>query len=309
MLRLGLCCLFHQSDIRFRSATATYLKQFDRFEQLMRLGLLCLDNARSLVAAVNEVHRLGIGAFRVSSPLLPLYTHPDIGYRLEELSQGEEIVATLASVKQLKDRHRIRLSFHPDQFTLLSSPRPEVTAASIKDLHYQALLAELIGAEVINIHAGGVYGDKQSALSRLVTQIEMLPDAIRSRLTLENDDQSYTVKDLLPVCEQLAIPLVYDVHHHRCNPDGLTVAEATDLCLQSWQRLGREPWFHLSSPKHGWDKKPKPHADYIDQADFPQEWRGLDATIDIEAKAKELAVLQLQADLCLPPWHKNDYRS
>jgi histidinol-phosphate/aromatic aminotransferase/cobyric acid decarboxylase-like protein len=74
--------------------------------------------------------------------------------------------------------------------------------------------------------------------------------------------------------------------------------------LQGWHRLGREPWFHLSSPRNGWDKKPKPHADYIDCADFPQEWRGLDATIDIEAKAKELAVLQLQTDLCLPPWRE-----
>ena len=302
MLRLGLCCLFNQAPIRFRSATAKFVRPLDRPAQLVKLSELCLDNARSLVAAVEEVYRLGFGSFRVSSPLLPLYTHPEVGYRLGELPDAREITSTLRSVKALKEKHQLRLSFHPDQFTLLSSPRPEVTAASLKELDYQVMLAELIDAEVINIHGGGVYGDKQSALSRLVKEISALPEPIRSRLTLENDDRSYTVEDLLPVCEQLDIPLVYDVHHHRCNPDGLTVAAATEACMRSWRRLGREPYFHLSSPKHGWNGKPGPHADFIDIADFPAEWQGLEATIDVEAKAKELALLKLKKELSLPPW-------
>lgn len=302
MLRLGLCCLFKETPIRFRSATAKFVGKLDRPGQLARLGELCLDNARALVDAVEEVHRLGIGAFRVSSPLLPLYTHPEVGYRLEELPNGEEITSTLISVNALRKRHQIRLSFHPDQFTLLSSPRPEVTAASLKELDYQAMLAALIGADVINIHGGGVYGDKSCALQRLVKHVAALPEPVRSRLTLENDDHSYTVADLLPVCEQLSTPLVYDVHHHRCNPDGLTVAEATEASLQGWRQLGREAHFHLSSPKHGWQVKPKPHADFIDVDDFPVEWMHLDATIDVEAKAKELAVMRLQTELDLPPW-------
>jgi UV DNA damage endonuclease len=302
MLRLGLCCLFNQAQIRFRAATAKVVKTLDRPRQLIRLGEICLDNACALVAAVEEVHRLGIGAFRVSSPLLPLYTHPEVGYCLEELPNGDEVLAMLSSVRALKDKHRIRLSFHPDQFTLLSSPRPEVTSASLRELEYQAKLAVLIGADVINIHGGGVYGDKSSALLRLEQQISVLPEAVRSRLTLENDDHSYTVRDLLPVCEKLSIPLVYDVHHHRCNPDGLTVAEATAACLQTWQELGREPYFHLSSPKYGWQGKPRPHADFIDSADFPVEWQQLNATIDIEAKAKEVAILKLMEELSLPSW-------
>lgn len=302
MLRLGLCCLFNQAPIRFRSATAKFVRPLDRPAQLVKLSELCLDNARSLVAAVEEVYRLGFGSFRVSSPLLPLYTHPEVGYRLEELPDAREITATLRSVKALKEKNQLRFSFHPDQFTLLSSPRPEVTAASLREIDYQVMLAELIGADVINIHGGGVYGDKQSALCRLVKEISALAEPIRSRLTLENDDRSYTVEDLLPVCEQLDIPLVYDVHHHRCNPDGLTVAAATEACMRSWQRLGREPYFHLSSPKHGWNGKPGPHADFIDIADFPAEWHGLEATIDVEAKAKELALLKLRKELSLPPW-------
>lgn len=302
MLRLGLCCLFKQAPIRFRRTTATALKKLVRTEQRSRLGEICLDNARSLVAALEEVNRLGIGAFRVASPLLPLYTHPEVGYRIEDLPEADLITETLSSVKVLKERYRLRLSFHPDQFTLLSSPRCEVTAASLRELDYQAMLAELIGADVINIHGGGAYGDKKSALARLEEQIAALPEAVRNRLTLENDDQTYCVEDLLPVCAKLSIPLVYDVHHHRCNPDGLSIGEATQAGIESWQPAGREPYFHLSSPKHGWAGKPKPHADFIDITDFPQEWKGLDVTIDIEAKAKELAVMQLKADLKLPDW-------
>ncbi|ABA88595.1 cyclobutane pyrimidine dimer 5'-endonuclease, putative [Syntrophotalea carbinolica DSM 2380] len=302
MIRLGLCCQFRQAPIHFKRTTAKALKKLDRIEQLNRLDRLCLKNAHSLVTAVEEVHRLGIGAFRVCSNLLPLYTHPEVGYSIEELPNGEEIYTKLTSVKKIKDRYNLRLSFHPDQFTLLSSPRPEVTSASIKDLEYQAMLASLIGADAINIHGGGAYGDKRSALARLAEQVSLLPKAVRSRLTLENDDHTYTVQDLFPICEQLSIPLVYDVHHHRCNPDDLSLAEATEACLQTWQQHKREPLFHISSPKHGWNKKPKPHADYIDIDDFPTEWKQLDATIDVEAKAKELAVVKLQQELGLPPW-------
>lgn len=306
MLRLGLCCLFNQAPIRFRSATAKFIKKLDRPAQLARLGELCFDNASSLAAAIEEVHRIGIGAFRVSSPLLPLYTHPEVGYRLEDLPNCEQIRSTLVSVNALRERYQIRLSFHPDQFTLLSSPRPEVTIASLRELDYQSMLAILIGADVINIHAGGVYGDKRSALQRLTERISALPEPVRNRLTLENDDHSYTVEDLFPVCELLSIPLVYDVHHHRCNPDGLTVAEATEASLQSWRQLGREAHFHISSPKHGWQGKPRPHADFIDIDDFPTEWMHLDATIDVEAKAKELAVVKLQKDLALPHWRADN---
>jgi UV DNA damage endonuclease len=149
-------------------------------------------------------------------------------------------------------------------------------------------------ADLINIHAGGVYGDKGAALQRFRQVFLLLPERVRSRLTLENDDVSYTPRDLLPVCEQLSIPLVYDVHHHRCNPDGLSVEEATKLAGETWQRVGREQYCHISSPRTGWGSgNPKPHADYIDPADFPECWRGRKMTVDIEAKAKELAVVRL----------------
>ncbi len=152
-----------------------------------------------------------------------------------------------------------------------------------------------MNADVINIHAGGVYNDKPSALSRLRKQMDILPAGIRDRLTLENDDRSYSPADLLPLCREMGIPLVYDVHHHRCLPDGMTIEKATEAALFTWNR---EPLFHLSSPLHGWNGPDiRKHHDYIDPGDFPGNWLPMDLTVEVEAKAKELAVLKLKKDL------------
>ena len=156
-------------------------------------------------------------------------------------------------------------------------------------------MAEWVAADVINIHGGGAYGDKVRALKRLADRIGGLPEAIRSRLTLENDDRVYPPADLLPVCREAGIPLVYDVHHHRCLPDGLSEAAATEMALATWNR---EPLFHVSSPLLPWGQgSPRNHHDYIDIADIPESWRRMEITIDVEAKAKELAVLRLMADI------------
>jgi UV DNA damage endonuclease len=174
----------------------------------------------------------------------------------------------------------------------LSSPNQAVTRKSVEELRYQADVAQWINADVINIHGGGAYGNKPAALRRLIQQIQVLPEAVRKRLTVENDDRVYTPRDLLPVCNQTGIPLVYDVHHHRCLPDGLSVAQATEEVLKTWQR---EPVFHLSSPLNGYDGGAKnKHHDYIDPEDFPINWMNLNITVEVEAKAKELAVLKIK---------------
>jgi UV DNA damage endonuclease len=90
---------------------------------------------------------------------------------------------------------------------------------------------------------------------------------------------------------------VYDVHHHRCLPDGISVEKMTQKAIETWDR---EPVFHLSSPKDGWQSKnQRPHHDYIVPSDFPECWHDLDITLEIEAKAKETAVLKLKRSLKL----------
>ncbi len=297
-MRFGLCCLFKDEEIAFRTTTAKTLSVLPRGEQLKKLSGICQSNTQNLVRAVQTVHRLGIGAFRIMSPLFPRMTHPDVGYSLADLPDADTIANLLYATRSFSQLHDIRLSFHPDQFVVLSSPHPAVVANSIRELDHQAWLAEVVGVEVINLHAGGVYGDKSLALMRFCQVFTGLPENVRSRLTLENDDVCYTVSDLLPVCEKLSIPLVYDVHHHRCKPDGLSVEEATRLAGATWQNLGREQYCHLSSPRAGWGgSDPKPHADYINPVDVPICWRERIMTVDIEAKAKELAVVRLMNDL------------
>jgi UV DNA damage endonuclease len=148
---------------------------------------------------------------------------------------------------------------------------------------------------VVNIHGGGAYGDKRKALGDFARNLGRLSDRARSRLTVENDDTVYTPADLLPLCRAEGVPLVYDVHHHRCHEDGLAEAEATERAVATW---GREPLFHVSSPLAGWEgPKPERHHDFIDVRDFPGCWRGLSLTVEVEAKAKEVAVLKLMREL------------
>lgn len=297
-IRLGLCCIFRNEPIRFRAATAKYLMQFSRIEQLQKLSGLCLQNTHNLLAALKFLQHSGIGAFRISSSFFPRFTHPEVGYSLADLPDADSIIHNLQLVKKFRQLHNIRLSFHPDQFIILSSPKEEVVENAIKELEYQAMLAEHVGADVINIHGGGAYNDKKTALQRFRKNFELLSSAVKERLSLENDDRIYTVADLAPVCNDLQVPLVYDVHHHRCKPDRLTVEEATILSRNSWERAGREPYLHISSPANGWQgRDPRPHADFIDPADFPDCWTGFDFTVDVEAKAKELAVLKLKKDM------------
>lgn len=297
-LRFGLCCIFRNEPIKFRTTTAKAVSRLTRRERLDKLSDLCLSNAENLLKALMAVDRLGIGAFRINSQFFPLYTHPEAGYELGDLKDRNDISLLLHQVDDFRKKRHLRLSFHPDQFIVLNSPRADVVENSIRELAYQAMVATLVGADVINIHLGGVYGDKTRAIERFVENAGRLPEEIRSRLTVENDDRSHTPSDIVPVCERLTIPLVYDVHHHRCNPDAWSIEKATEACVKTWDKVGREPYFHVSSPKDGWEAaNPRPHADYIDVADLPTCWMTLDATVDVEAKAKELAVERLIASL------------
>lgn len=199
MIRLGLCCVFAEAPIRFRSATATATARLPRGEQLAKLSELIGENAAALRRAVEFCHRQGIGAFRVNSQILPLKTHPETGYAMDDLPDGEGLVRLFRSCGRRARRLGVRLSFHPDQFVVLSSPRRSVVEASLAELEYQAEVASWIGADAVNVHGGGGYGDKAAALERLGRRVRRLSRRARRRLTLENDDRVYAPADLLPV--------------------------------------------------------------------------------------------------------------
>ncbi len=291
-IRWGLCCQFMDAPIRFRTATATFVLTLPARERWAYLREIARHNAVSLTRAIEQCTALGIGAFRINSQVLPLGTHPQAGYTMAQLDPSGEIRRAFRAAGRAARRAGVRLSFHPDQFVVVNSERESVVVSSLAELEFQAEIAALIGADVIVIHGGGKAGGAAPALARLEAGLRRLSRRARRRVALENDDRSFTPSDLLPLCERLGIPFVYDVHHHRCHPDGLSVRAVTQRALATWR--GREPHFHLSSPRDGWDgANPRPHADFLDPADLPREWQALSLTVDVEAKAKERAVVAI----------------
>jgi UV DNA damage endonuclease len=296
-VRLGLCCTFREQPIKFRNTTIKAIRGMPREPALAKLSSLCLANADALLESLKFCGDQDIGCFRLNSQVLPVKTHEEHGYEVLDLPDGEEIVRRFKACGVVARDRGVRTCFHPDQFVVLNSPRPDVVERSIAELEYQAEVAEWIEADVINIHGGGAYGDKQAALGRFASSLSRLSPRARERLTVENDDVTYTPSDLLPLCREQGIPLVYDVHHHRCNPDGLSIEEATEQAVVTWNR---QPMFHISSPLEGWKgPRPRRHHDFIDPDDFPSCWRDLSVTIEVEAKAKEVAVVELMQQLAL----------
>jgi UV DNA damage endonuclease len=296
VIRLGLCCQFLDSPIQFRTATHRYVATLGPEARRAYLADIAGHNAGALAAAVERCHELGIGAFRMTSQILPLATHPESGYTLDQLDPSGGITGAYEWAGALARAYDVRLSLHPDQFVVLNSEREPVVKSAVQELELQAEVAELTGADVIVLHAGGAGGGIPAALERLERGLGLLTPRARERLALENDDRCFTPLSLGRLCERTGVPLVYDAHHHRCLPDGLSVAEASELAFGTWRE--REPYAHISSPRDGWQSpNPRAHADYIDPADFPAFWRDRAITVDVEAKAKERAVLAIKEKL------------
>lgn len=295
MTRLGLCCTFRDQPIRFVNTTVAAIAKMKRPDALGKLSRLCMENANALLASLQFCVANDIGCFRINSQILPIKTHPASGYGIAELPEADEIIRKFRECGKFVVKHKLRTCFHPDQFVVLNSPRADVVENSIRELEYQAEVAEWVAADVINIHGGGAYGDKRKALADFARNLDRLSMRARSRLTVENDDKTYTPADLLPLCHTTGIPLVYDVHHHRCHADDLSIEEATKQAIATWNR---EPLFHISSPLEGWNgAKPERHHDVIDIDDFPKCWRRKEITVEVEAKAKEVAVAMLRSEL------------
>src|SRR3954454_18438931 len=166
-LRWGLCCQFLDSPITFRTATHRYVASLESSVARRYLGEIAAHNADALAAAIERCHELGIGAFRVNSQVLPLATHPITGYHLERLDPSGAIAGAFEWAGALARAYDVRLSLHPDQFVVLNSEREPVVRSAVQELEHQAMIAEMIGADVIVLHAGGAAGGMPAAIDRL----------------------------------------------------------------------------------------------------------------------------------------------
>ena len=149
MIRLGLCCIFRDQPIKFRTTTAAAIARMKRDDGLVKLSTICMANADALLASLQFCADNGIGCFRINSQILPLKTHPECGYGVDDLPEGDEIVRRFKKCRRFAKRHKLRTCFHPDQFVVLNSPRPDVVEKSIEELEYQSEVAAWVGADTL----------------------------------------------------------------------------------------------------------------------------------------------------------------
>ncbi len=268
---------------------------------------LGLANARDIPKMLRWNDKYDIKFLRLSSEMFPFASHDTYGYKLAPFAS--EALAEAGRVAAELDH---RVTTHPGQFTQLGSPRKEVIDASIRDLEYHAELLTLLKLPdqldrdaVMILHMGGIFGDKAATLDRFRQNYAKLSQNIKNRLVLENDDVCYAVHDLLPICEELNVPLVLDFHHHNIVFDEDKIREGTlgimDLYPRirtTWTRKGITQKMHYSEPTPGaiTGRQRRKHNPRV--ATLPPCAQDMD--LMIEAKDKEQAVFELMRTFKLP---------
>ena len=258
-----------------------------------------------------------IGMYRMTASLAPYATHPDLPQFHRQLDEARgELEALGARARELD----LRLSTHPGQYVVLNSEDEGVRDGAVRDLELQAELLDAMGLgpeAVVVLHVGGATGGHEAGLDRFLAGFERLSERARERLVIENDDRTYALGHVLALHERTGLRVVWDILHHHCNdPDGIPDREALGAALATWP-AGQVPKIHYSSPKTAIEERKKrvgrrverswvlpqlrAHADMIDPIAFEHFLRdtaaGLDLDVMLEAKAKDLALLRLRAQI------------
>jgi len=255
---------------------------------------LTLKNVKDLNGIISWNVLNGYDFYRMSSGLAPWKTE----YDWEDLKDIDSIRRWFHSAGTMAKTHNVRLTSHPGPYNVLVSPKEEVVENCIKDLTIHGDEFDMMGLSrtpynKINIHLGGAYGDKESAMERFCVNFERLPDSVKTRLTVENDDKAsmYSVKDLYEgVYKRIGIPIVFDYHHHKFCTGDLSEQQALEMAISTWPK-GITPATHYSESRRDEQKDEKirvqAHSDYVyDKI----ETYGNEIDVMVEAKHKELAV-------------------
>jgi UV DNA damage endonuclease len=256
-----------------------------------------------------------IGCYRLADDLAPYLTHPDMP---QFGGQIEECADLLAETGALARAHGIRLTMHMGLHVALAAPDEAIAARSAAAIAVQAQLLDALDAGpqgVLTVHVGGAHGDGAAALHRFAMRFERLPALARRRVAIEPDEDCFALTDLLRLHQMTGAPVVFDTLHHQINnPGRLALGTALALALATWAPDTR-PKIHFSTqrteahlvrarggytrqviaPRHG------QHADFVNPFEFASllaEARGLPPfDVMLEAKAADLALLRLRADL------------
>ncbi|MBS4539919.1 UV DNA damage repair endonuclease UvsE [Clostridium sp. D2Q-11] len=241
-----------------------------------------------------------IKVYRLSSRLVPLVTHSDV----IDWDYTKEFQEIYKSISKIINDNKLRVSMHPDHFTIISSPKDNVVEKSIEILEYHNNIMSSMDLSPqdgkLVLHIGGKYDGKEKTKKRFVENFLKLPEDIKSRIIVENDDKIYDVEDVLEVCRETKVPMVLDIHHHWCNNRDKPIGEYLEEIFNTWKSQPFPPKVHLSSPKD--EKNFRAHHDYIDYfffKEFIDKAKNLNQDFDImiEAKKKNLALVKLIEDI------------
>ena len=297
MNRMGYACINMQlSSQKPRIYTGrSMIKRTFKSKGIDYASQLGLDNCKDLYKILEWNKENGFNFFRITSNLFPWSSE----YNLSDMPDYDEICDILSKAGRYAIDNDIRITSHPGPFNVLTSPHPHVVDNCINDLSIHGEVFDLMNLSrtpynKINIHIGGAYGDKVSAMERFCENFHRLPDSVKTRLTVENDDKAtmYSVVDLYEgVYCKIGIPIVFDYHHHRFCNGGLSEEDALEVAISTWNNI--VPVVHYSESRNieqEDDKiRPQAHSDYV--RDYIDTY-GNRVDIMVEAKAKELAVLK-----------------
>ena len=261
----------------------------ERVVETVQANLDCLR----LALGWNAEH--GIGFFRISSSTVPFASHPVMTFDWQR-----EFADQLAEIGSFIRSHDMRINTHPGQYVLLNSPKEDVVEKSVAELVYHAELFDLMGLDhtaKIQIHTGGVYGDKDAAIQAFCERYANLPEIVRPRLVIENDERNYALGDNLVIHEHTGIPVLFDVFHHTILNNGESLPEAFDRFMPTWDGHGT-PMMDYSTQNP--DKQQGAHTQSIDLDDFKTVLDQLgDRDVDIMLEIKDKEHSALAAMSCL----------
>ena len=271
----------------------------------------------ALHGVLDYLERESIDMYRMTASLAPYATHPDLP---QFRGQVEECADELAAFGERARSLGVRLSTHPGQYIVLNSEDERIQAGAAADLEVQAQIMDAMGLgpeSIVVLHVGGAAGGYAAAMDRFERGLERLSDAARARLTIENDDRTFSLAHVMDLHRRTGQKVVWDILHHHCNdPEGIGDREALELAFSTWPD-GVRPKIHYSTPKTAMEERRKKvgrrverswvlpqlraHADVIDPIGFEHFLRetaaGLEFDVMLEAKAKDLALLRLREQM------------
>ena len=294
-IRLGYVAISKALDIT-SSSTITYTN-YKNNNDINKLYEIINKNLDALAEILKYNIKNNLHFYRLTSKLIPLATHDDVDYDyINPFKNKFNILSNLIK------NNNLRIDVHPDQFTVLNSPRENVLKNTFKILeyHYNILDALKIQDKVIILHVGGCQFGKEKSITRFINNFNKLPEYIQKCIVIENDDKIFNITDCLYISNKLNIPVVLDYHHFICNNNGELIEDLIVDIFKTWKN--KTPKIHFSSPKSNLKKEFRSHHDYINPDTFIEflnkiKFINQDFDIMLEAKAKDDALFRLVREL------------